>query len=123
MTGEAGTGAQIQTLQEIRAKYLTLDAYQVSLAANAAHRLQRGRRAVAGAVACLLAGVILTWWAPASAASPPAYIDVAHDRQTTCGTLLGAGHGHLQLIPNGTKQLITVPFTHIDSLSLAASCS
>jgi hypothetical protein len=63
LAAEAGTGTRTQTLEAIRTDYGTLDAYQVALAANAAERLQRGRYAVVGALICLLAGVIVTWWA------------------------------------------------------------
>jgi hypothetical protein len=63
LAAEAGTGTRTQTLEAIRTDYGTLDAYQVALAADAAKRLQRGRYAVVGALICLLAGVIVTWWA------------------------------------------------------------
>ncbi len=123
LAAEAGTGIQIQTLEGIRARYLTLDAYQVSLAVNAAHRLQRGRYAVVGALACLLAGVIVTWWAPGQAAAPPAYVQVTYGGKTICGPLQTASHGQLELIPLGTQQLATVPFTRITSLTLTTACS
>jgi hypothetical protein len=71
LTAEAGTGIRMQTLEEIRADYLTLDAYQVSLAADAARRLQRARYAVGAALACILAASVLTWWAPLQSTPAP----------------------------------------------------
>lgn len=63
LAAEAGTDPKKQTLQEIRARYGTLTAYQVHLADVAARRLQWGQRAVAAAVVFLLAGIAVTWWA------------------------------------------------------------
>jgi hypothetical protein len=64
LAAEAGTDPKRQTLQEIRAGYGTLTAYQVHLADVAARRLRWGQRAVAAAVIFLLAGIAVTWWAP-----------------------------------------------------------
>lgn len=69
LAAEAGTDPKKLTLQDIRADYGTLTTYEVYLAAKAAHRLQWGRRAVAGAVTLLLAGIAVIWWAPST--SPP----------------------------------------------------
>jgi hypothetical protein len=86
LAAEAGTDPKKQTLQEIRAGYGTLAAYQVHLADVAARRLQWGQRAVAAAVVFLLAGIAVTWWAPAAAApAPPAYISVIYVRHPAIG--------------------------------------
>jgi hypothetical protein len=83
LAAEAGTDPKKQTLQEIRASYGTLTAYQVHLADVAARRLQWGQRAVAAAVVFLLAGIAVSWWAPAAAApaTQPAHISVLHGSQ------------------------------------------
>ena len=91
LAAEAGTDPKKQTLQDIRAAHGTLTAYEVHLAASAARRLQWGRRAVAGAVLLLLAGIAAAWWAPATAPSPTAYITVTHRHTITSGTLQPAG--------------------------------
>ena len=62
---EAGTNVKPEDLDDIRRENTTLDLYLLELARDAARRLQRGRYTVAGALICLLAGVIVTWWAPA----------------------------------------------------------
>jgi hypothetical protein len=69
LAAEAGTDPKKQTLQDIRATHGTLTDYQVYLAAKSADRLQWGRRVVAIAVLLLLAGIGVTWWAPAATTS------------------------------------------------------
>jgi hypothetical protein len=122
LAAEAGTDPKKQTLQDIRAVHGTLTAYEVYLAGKAAHRLQWGRRAVAGAVTLLLAGIAATWWAPAPAPSPPAYITVAHGHIVTCGILQPAGPGQLRLTDPGSHNPITIPFSEITSLAPSTAC-
>jgi hypothetical protein len=102
LAAEAGTDPKKQTLQDIRAAHGTLTTYEVHLAASAARRLQWGRRAVAGAVLFLLAGIAATWWAPAAAPSPPAHITVTHRHAITCGTLQSVGE---EIRDNGLLRL------------------
>lgn len=83
LAAEAGTDPKQQTLHDIRAGYGTLTAYQVHLAAQAARRLQWGRRAVAAAVITLLAGIIASWWAPADPPSSPAHTTIGHEHAMT----------------------------------------
>lgn len=122
LAAEAGTSVKRQELQDIRAQNMTLDAYLLELAHRAGQRLQWGRYIVAGALICLLAGVIVTWWAPAQAAAPPAYLSVVHGRATSCGTLLGTSHGMLRLSPHGSQHPVTIPLTQITSITVTASC-
>lgn len=122
LAAEAGTDPKKQTLQDIRAAHGTLTAYEVHLAASAARRLQRGRRAVAGAVILLLAGIAATWWAPADPVSPPAFITVVHGHAVTCGTLQSAGTGELRLTVHGSLSPLTIPFSEIASLALTTAC-
>jgi hypothetical protein len=93
LAAEAGTGPKLRTLQDIRAAHGTLATYEVYLAAQAARRLQLGRLAVAAAVVFLLAGIAVTWWAPAAAPSPLACIAVTGGHAATCGILQPAGSG------------------------------
>ena len=122
LAAEAGTDPKKQTLQDIRAVHGTLTNYEVYLAAKAARRLQWGRRAVVGAVTLLLAGIAITWWAPATAASLPAYITVIHGHAVTCGTPQPASAGQLRLAIHGSLSPITIPFSQIASLTLATAC-
>jgi hypothetical protein len=122
LAAEAGTDPKKQTLQDIRAVHGTLATYEVYLAAKAARRLQWGRRAVAGAIALLLTGIAATWWAPATAPSPPAYITVTHGHALTCGTLQPAGAGQLRLTVPGSLSLVTIPFSQITNLALTTAC-
>ena len=78
LAAEAGTDPKKQTLQDIRDAYGALTSYEVYLAAKSADRLQWGRRAVAVAVLFLLAGIGVTWWAPATTSPAPTYITVTH---------------------------------------------
>jgi hypothetical protein len=91
LAAEAGTDPKKQTLQDIRAVYGTLTTYEVYLAAKAARRLQWGRRAIAGAVTLLLAGIAVTWWAPAAASRPSASVMVTRGHVVNCGVLRSAG--------------------------------
>ena len=122
LAAEAGTDPKKQTLQDIRAVHGTLATYEVYLAAKAARRLQWGRRAVAGAVMLLLAGIAVTWWAPATALSPPAYITVAHGHALTCGILQSVGAGQLRLTAHGSLSAVTIPFSQITNLVLTTAC-
>jgi hypothetical protein len=122
LAAEAGTGTRLLDLEAIRRDHGSLDAYQVTLSANAAKRLQRGRYVVAGALICLLAGVIVTWWAPAQAASSSAYLKITDDNETSCGTPQTVGHEQLHLIAYGTHQITRVPFIQITSLSITKAC-
>jgi hypothetical protein len=123
LAAEAGTDPRKQTLHDIRAVHGTLTAYEVHLAATAARRLQWGRRAVAGAVALLLAGIAATWWAPAPATSPPATITVTHGHVVTCGTPQPAGAGQLRLTTHDSLSTVTIPFSQITALALTTACS
>ena len=96
LAAEAGTGIRLQDLQAIREEYGSLDAYQVILSAQAAKRIQRGRYVVGGALACLLAGIIVTWWAPAQPAAQSAYPEMTHN-VISCGTPQTVGDGQVHL--------------------------
>jgi hypothetical protein len=122
LAAEVGTDPRKQTLQDIRAVHGTLTAYEVYLAAQAARRLQWGRRAVVGAVTLLLAGIAATWWARAPAASPPAYLTVTHGHAVTCGTPQEAGSGQLRLSVPGSLSTVTIPISQITALALTAAC-
>jgi hypothetical protein len=122
LAAEAGTDPKKQTLQDIRAAYGTLIGYEVYLAAKSADRLQWGRRVVAAAVLLLLAGIGVTWWAPAAAPSVLDYIAVTHGHVITCGTLQKAGAGKLVLSVDGNHNQVVIPFGQITSLTPATAC-
>ena len=122
LAAEAGTDPKKQTLQDIRAAYGTLTGYEVYLAAKSADRLQWGRRVVAAAVLLLLAGIGVTWWAPAAAPSVPDYIAVTQGHVITCGTLQKAQAGKLVLSVDGNHNQVVIPFGQITSLTPATVC-
>lgn len=123
LAAEAGTDPRKQTLHDIRAAHGTLTAYEIYLAAQAARRLQWGRRAVAAAVTLLLAGITATWWAPAPAASsPPAYLTVTHGNAVTCGTPQPATVGQLRLTVPGSPSTVTIPISQITALTPTTTC-
>jgi hypothetical protein len=122
LAAEAGTDPKKQTLQDIRAVHGTLTTYEVYLAAKAARRLQWGRRAVAGAVTLLLAGIAATWWAPATTPSSLAYITVVRGQAVSCGALQPAGAGQLRLTVHGSLSPVTIPFSQITNLALTTAC-
>lgn len=122
LAAEAGTGARMQTLHEIRAIHGNLTAYEVEIAAKAAGRLQWGRRAVACAVLFILLGVTATWWAPAPKSAAPSYIDVTFKGGVTCGILRHIGRGQLQLTVNDNRTPVTIPLDEIAGLTTTDAC-
>ena len=122
LAAEAGTDPKKQTLQDIRAAHGTLSAYEVYLAAKAAGRLQWGRRAVAGAIVLLLAGIAATWWAPATAPAPSAYVKVTYGHAVACGAVQLSGARLLHLIIYNTHEIVIIPFSQITNLATTATC-
>jgi len=122
LAAEAGTDPQKQTLQDIRAAHGTLSAYEVYLAARAAERLRWGRRAVAGAIVLLLAGIAATWWAPATAPATSAYVKVTYRHAVACGTVQLSGAGLLHLTVYNSHRIVVIPFSQIADLAVTATC-
>jgi hypothetical protein len=122
LAAEAGTDPRSQTLHDIRAAHGTLTAYEIYLAAQAARRLQWARRAVAAAITLLLAGIAATWWAPAPAAAPPAYLTATHGNVVTCGTPQPSAPGQLSLTAPGSLTTVTIPFSQVTALTLTTTC-
>lgn len=126
LAAHAGSRSLTLTLADVHERYGSVRALQVADARNAAARLDLARTTVAGGLLCLFAGVGLTWWAPAPAPGPaapaPAYLKVAHDATTTCGTLLSSDGGVLRLTVPGTHAPAAIPLTHVTNLSLAPTC-
>ncbi|HEY8044963.1 MAG TPA: hypothetical protein VIF35_11905 [Streptosporangiaceae bacterium] len=119
---EAGTNVKPEDLDDIRRENKTLDVYLLGLARGAARKLQWGRYTVAAALICLLAGIIVTWWAPAQPAAPPAYLRVARGSVITCGTPRGTSHGVVRLSPPGGQPPVTIPLAQITGITVTASC-
>ena len=61
LAAEVGARTRLHTLDDIRARYASVQAYQVGQAAAAGRRLHAARTLVATALGLLLAGVLLTW--------------------------------------------------------------
>jgi hypothetical protein len=122
LTAEAGARARLHTLDDIRARYASVQAYQVGQAAAAGRCLQTARTLVAAALGLLLTGVLLTWWAPAAPATPPAYLKVTTTSATACGTLDSADGGTLRLTVVGAHEPVTIPLTSVTNLAVTSSC-
>jgi hypothetical protein len=123
LAAEAGARARLHTLDDIRARHASVQAYQVGQAAAAGRRLQTARIVVAAAIGLLLAGILLTWWAPAAPASPPAYLKVTYPGGTVCGTLQSADGGVLRLTVAGAHQPAAIPLTTVTNLAVISTCS
>ncbi|WP_326555143.1 hypothetical protein [Micromonospora sp. NBC_01813] len=72
LAAEAGGRAAPMTLPDIHARHASVAAYQVALANRSANRLHRARVALGVALALLIAGALVTWWAPAALPASPA---------------------------------------------------
>jgi hypothetical protein len=122
LAAEVGARTRLHTLDDIRTRYASVQAYQVGQAAAAGRRLQTARTLVAAALGLLLIGVLLTWWAPAAPASPPAYLKVTRPGGAVCGTLNSADGGILRLTVTGTYRPVAIPLTTVTNLAVTPSC-
>lgn len=122
LAAEVGSRAGVHTLDDIRARYASVQAYQVGQAAAAAHRLQTARSLVIVAIALLLTGVLLTWWAPAASPTAPSYLEVARPGGTICGTPESADDGVLRLAVAGSREYVVIPLTAVTGLAVTAAC-
>lgn len=122
LAAEAGARTRLLTLDAIRTEYASVEAYQAGQAAAAGRRLRTARTLAATAMALLLTGVLLTWWAPAAPATPPAFLKVTGPGGTTCGILRSAGRGTLHLTVPGAHGLVTIPLTAVTNLSTTETC-
>jgi hypothetical protein len=123
LAAEAGARSRLHTLDDIRARYASVQAYQVGQAAATGRRLQTARTVAAAALGLLLVGVLLTWWAPTVPASPPAYLKVTRPGGTDCGTLQSADGGILRLTITGAHQRIAIPLTTVTNLAVTSTCT
>jgi hypothetical protein len=122
LAAEVGARVRLQTLDDIRAHYASVQAYQVGQAAAAGRRLQLARTLVGVSLLLLLTGVLLTWWAPAAPSSPPAYLKVTQAGSTVCGTLQSADGGVLRLSIAGAHKPAVIPLTNVTNMAVVASC-
>lgn len=122
LAAEVGARTRLHTLDDIRRNYASVQAYQVGQAAAAGRRLQTARTLVAAALGLLLAGVLLTWWAPAAPATPAAYLRVSRSGGSICGTLESADGGILRLAVAGAHEPVVIPLTTITNLTVTPAC-
>lgn len=91
LAAEAGGRAAPLTLADIHARHASVEAYQVALANRAARRLHRARVALGVSLALLIAGALVTWWAPATPA-PPASAATSVGDSSGLGRCWTGGH-------------------------------
>ncbi|MET7703110.1 hypothetical protein [Streptomyces sp. NPDC005485] len=120
---QAGTRPRATTLNAVHSRYGSVAAYKVALANIAAARLRRAQYLVAVALALLLAGIGVTWWAPAeSTGDKPVYLKVAHQGRTSCGTLRSADGGMLRLKSPGRHEPAVIPLGDVTNIEVVRSC-
>jgi hypothetical protein len=122
LTAEVGARIRLQTLDDIRAQYASVQAYLVGQAAAAGRRLQAAKTIVGIALGLLITGVLLTWWAPAAPASPAGYLKVTIRGSTVCGTLQSADGGVLRLSVAGAHEPAAIPLTTVTTMAVVARC-
>jgi len=122
LAAEVGARTRLHTLDDIRARYASVQAYQVGQAAAAGRRLQTARTLIAAALGLLLTGVLLTWWAPAAPTQPPAYLKVTRLGGTVCGTLQSADGGALRLAVAGSHDPVVIPLATVTNLAVTPTC-
>lgn len=123
LAAEVGTRARLHSLQDIRSRYASVAAYQVGLAAAASRRLQTARGFVAAALALLLTGVLLTWWAPPAPTQPPAYLRITTTGGVTCGVLASADAGVIRLNIYGSHEPVVIPLTTVTNMAVTSACT
>lgn len=122
LAAQAGTRYRLSTRQDLRRAYGTVEAYQVAVADAATDDLDAGRRLVVAALALLLIGLGVSWWAPPALTDPPAYLKVTSHTTPACGTLRSADDGQIRLIVTGNHDPISIPLTQITNLAVVATC-
>jgi hypothetical protein len=120
---EVGSRIRLQTLDDIRARYASVQAYLVGQAVAAGRRLHTAKTIAGIALSLLVTGVLLTWWAPAAPASPPAYTRVTTHSQSVCGVLLSADGGVIRISVAGVHEPAAIPLTSVTNIAVVASCS
>jgi hypothetical protein len=123
LAAQAGTRYRLSTRHDLHRTYGTLEAYHVALADQATSDLHTGRRLVLAALAFLLAGIGVSWWAPPTPTDPPAYLKVTSHHTSACGTPHSTENGQLQLTVTGTPHPITIPLTQISNLAIVTTCN
>jgi hypothetical protein len=86
LAAHAGTRYRLSTRQDIQRTYGTIEAYQVALAEQATSHLDTGRRLVLAALAFLLTGMGVSWWAPPTPTNPPTSLNVTTHTTSACAT-------------------------------------
>jgi hypothetical protein len=122
LAAQAGTRYRLSTRQDIRRASGTVEAYQVAVADRAVDDLDTGRRLVVAALAFLLIGVGVSWWAPTAPTDPPAYLKVTYDNTSACGALSSADGGQIRLVVAGNHNPMAIPLTQITNLTVVAIC-
>ncbi|MGH3886177.1 MAG: hypothetical protein ACRDSZ_06335 [Pseudonocardiaceae bacterium] len=74
------------------------------------------------ALALLLVGVGVSWWAPPAPTDPPAYLMVTYSNTSACGVLRSADGGQIRLTVTGNHDSITIPLTQITNLTIVSTC-
>ncbi len=122
LAAQAGTRYRLSTREHIRRNYGTIEAYQLAVADQATDDLDAGRRLVVAALALLLIGVGVSWWAPPAPADPPAYLKVTYNNTSACGALRSADNAQIRLTVTGNHDPITIPLSRITNLAVVATC-
>lgn len=123
LTAEIGARVRLQSLDQIRANYASVEAYMVGEAAVAGQKLQKAKMLVAVALALLVGGVVATWWAPAEPTSPPAYLQVTQKGgMVTCGELQSADGGTVRLTVKGVHDPATIALSKVTNMAVVAGC-
>jgi hypothetical protein len=131
LTVEAG-GRRVRTLtleEMLGNRHATVAAFQAAESRQARNALHRAGTAGAAALILLLAGILLTWWAPAAPKTPPAQVLVTRtdpaggDGPTSCGALLSADGGQIRLAVAGRHDPVVVPLSGIANLTVVGVCT
>ncbi|KUJ65767.1 hypothetical protein ACZ90_43480 [Streptomyces albus subsp. albus] len=123
LSAQAGTRPRATTLSAVHQRYSSVAAYRVALAMAAARRLRRAQYLVAVALSLLLAGIVVTWWAPADSGKKDAtYLKVSHPGGPSCGTLRSADGGELRLKSPGEHKPVVIKLSVVSNMKVVKTC-
>ena len=122
LAAQAGTRYRLSARQDIQRAYGTIEAYQLAVADRATDDLDVGRRLVVAALAMLLIGIGVSWWAPTTQSNQSTQLKITFLNASVCGALHSVDNGQIRLTVRGKREPITIPLALITGFTVVATC-
>ena len=92
----------------------------MAVARSATETLETARWWLGWALAGLVLGVLVWWWAPTVSDAPK--VEVTVGKETFCGALSSADGGELRVKVDGEKNPRAFPLESVDNVRVKAAC-